>query len=279
MHALLAMAASHLRYLQPHVRQYHWLGLCHMSLALRGFREALSAAITAETTNGLISCALLLLHNSWGSVGFRSNDIDDALPLRVDELFPLAAGLHRLVMEARPLRDASFFGAMVGYGPVTSVTQYAAQTGMVSQLELFLAGAYRGLRSSAVVVAPEDDAAFMSAAKKLAPALVILKLNLAGHDTVGIRSDAARYLFSWPAKSEDALRKLIYSNYDAAQILLLYYYTAVSRILPEKLWWARERSRFFCDLILRQLRGKSEDGLQWAANLHEAAEKANQDLV
>lgn len=274
MHAVLSMAVSHLQYLQPHKRRYQGQGLHHLSLALHGFRKALSTPVTTETVNGLIACAILLLNRSWGCTEFPSGDIDNELCLQVDDLLPLAAGLHRLVWETKHLRDPSFFEAMVACGPVMSVTRYVEHTDLPSELELFLLSSYRILRSSGAAAA-EDDAAFMSAATKLVPALVILKLNLAGHDTVSIESDVARYLFAWPAKCEGALQKLIRSNYDAAQFLFLYYYTAVSRLLPETCWWARDRSRFFCGLILRQLRGKAVDGLQWAADLHDGAERAN----
>lgn len=273
MHAVLAMAASHLQYLQPHEQKYQRLELHHISLALHGFRKTLSVPITATTVNSLISCAILLVHNSWGSTEFRNKDTDSELHIQADNLLPLAAGLEWLIWETKHLRDPSFFEAMVAYGPATSVTQYVNQTDLPSQLEPLLVRCYNSLKSPGAM--PEDDAAYMSAAKRLVPALAILKLNLSGHDIADIRSDVARYLFSWPAKSEDSLRKLIHSSYDAAQILFLYYYTAVLILLPEKYWWAQGRSKFFRELILRQLDGKSEAGLQWASDLHKAAERAN----
>jgi hypothetical protein len=202
-----------------------------------------------------------------------SKDIDNELYLLADDLFPLAAGLDRLVWETKTLRDPAFFEAMVAHGPVTSVTQYAEHTELPPQLERFLACSYHSLRSSETS-APEDDAAFMSAAKKLVPVLVVLKLNLDGYDLIGIKSDVARYLFAWPAKSENALRKLIRSNYDAAQILLLYYYRAVSKLLPETCWWAQRRSTFFCGIILQQLRGKSKGYSHWATDLPEGMERS-----
>ncbi|KAF2093616.1 hypothetical protein NA57DRAFT_61322 [Rhizodiscina lignyota] len=275
MHAALAIAASHLQYLQPHERKYQQLELHHISVALHGFRNALSGPITAATANGLISGAILLFHNSWSSTDFRNNNADGGLYFQGDSLFPLAAGLARLVWETRYLRDPSFFEPIVAYGPAASVMGHVEQTGLPSQLELFLRGCYNSLRSQGA--APEDDAVYMSAAKRLIPALAILKLDLTGHDMVNVKSDVARWLFTWPAKSEHALRKLIKSNYDAAQILLLYYYTAVLKLLPEKCWWARKRSKFFCELILRQLDGKPESSIQWALDLHKAAENVNSD--
>jgi len=273
MHAVLAMAGSHLQYLQPYEQKYQRLELYHMSTSLRLFRQALLVPITPAAVNGLLSCGSLLLHNSWGSTEFRDTDADSELRLHEDSLFPLAAGLKRLIWETKHMLDPSFLDPLAVCGPAASVIQYVKQTDLASQLEEFLLCCYNSLKSPGAV--PEDDAAYMSAARSLIPVLAILQLDLAGHDIDDIRSDVAGYLFSWPAKSEEELWKLFHSNYDAAQMLFLYYYTAASRLLPEKCWWVQKRSKFFGELLLRQLDGKCNGGLRWASDLHQAAEKVS----
>lgn len=264
MHAVLAIAASHLQYLKPYERTYHTLELHHTSESISLFRKALLMPTTPVIVNSLISCGSLLLHNSWGSMDIRDK-------VQEDYLFPLAAGLKRLIWETKHLLDPSFLDPMAICGPAASVIQYTEQTNLRSQLEEFLVCRYNRLKSPESV--PEDDAAYISAARSLIPVLVIFHLDLAGHDIDDIRSDVAGYLFSWPAKSESELQKLLRNNYDVAQLLSFYYYSAALKLLPDKCWWARERSKFFCELIFRQLNGKCEGGLWWTSDLHAEAEK------
>jgi hypothetical protein len=76
-----------------------------------------------------------------------------------------------------------------------------------------------------------------------------------------IESDAQAYLFHWPAKSEEELRRLFQNQYDAAQLLFLYYYDAASKLFPENCCWAKDRSEELCRAISRSLKGKCESKL------------------
>ncbi|KAF2655819.1 hypothetical protein K491DRAFT_715961 [Lophiostoma macrostomum CBS 122681] len=256
MHAFLATAASHLRSLLSDTwgPTYERMELHHLCRSLRLFQEALDTPNIP--VHSLLACSVLLLHHSWKSCIVQNDSKEQ------DSLLPLASGVQKIIWKVKKELDPAFIDLWRICGPTGSVITYANSTDVSHKLENDLLSQYKQL--SPCISAPEDKTAFLSAARNLIPVLAILRIlpsfdpNLAAD----IESDIQAYLFHWPAKSDEELRRLFENHYDAAQLLFLYYYDAVLKLFPVHCWWAKTRAEALYRDIWQKLKGRCGIKLQ-----------------
>ena len=266
MHAFLATAASHLHSLLPGRwgSAYHRIELKHLCKSLQLFRKALETP--DNPIHSLVACSVLLLHHSWKS-GFIHNDSEEQ-----DSLLPLASGVQKIIWKVKKNLDPAFIDLWRICGPNGTVISYANGTDVPQELETEMISQYNKLRHCACT--SEDDWAFLSAARNMIPVLAFLQLKSSSkpHHTKDIESDAEAYLFHWPAKSEEELKRLSQNHYDATQLLFLYYYDAASKLFPQNCWWAKMRSEALCRDIGRRLKGKCDSELVERFSMNDSME-------
>jgi hypothetical protein len=107
----------------------------------------------------------------------------------------------------------------------------------------------------------------MDAAHRLIPILCALMLGRHCLEASGLILDVARYLFAWPNLLSDDFINLVKINDERCQVILLYYFAAVSRLHSERFWWMRERSVYTCEAILLRLGDRCEECTSWAREL------------
>ncbi|KAI9831263.1 MAG: hypothetical protein M1838_005743, partial [Thelocarpon superellum] len=271
MHAVLTMAASHLRYLKPDDPTERQAELHHVSQALHGLRSALSAPLSESNASTLISSSLLLFHHAWTCLDFQNPLDEHHLDLGMDHLFALSTGLRRVLLATMPMRDIYFFQPMLCHRPTSTIRQYSERTTFPVELEAFFVDCYWG--TSSPDASDEDFSAYMDAAIRLIPALSILKQTRGLVELPELWTDMGRLLFSWPVKCEAGLVESTRRNDRTAQILLLLFYLTVSKLLPESFWWAQKRSDYFCRAMFATLTdgnaGVDSQYTKWARDIYD----------
>ncbi|KAK4157941.1 hypothetical protein C8A00DRAFT_39793 [Chaetomidium leptoderma] len=112
--AMLSFAAAHLDYLHPGNTQYHRAKHALLNKALHGFRETLSAPITADNCDALLGTANLIQFLMWCDLSFMepqvlssssssSSSSSGRLDLSADRLYLLSTGVRQIFFMAWPL--------------------------------------------------------------------------------------------------------------------------------------------------------------------------------
>ncbi|KAJ6172644.1 hypothetical protein N7470_001711 [Penicillium chermesinum] len=99
MHAILAIASSHLSFLLPQARESERSMKIHLGHTLPGFRKAVGTVASIQDTDVLIACGFLLLYYMW-SVPFFNDEGNPSLSADSDGLFWFALGLKEVTVTA-----------------------------------------------------------------------------------------------------------------------------------------------------------------------------------
>jgi len=130
MHAVLLLSATHLTYLRPTLPIYERAAMHHLNQALCAFRRALSEPMTTNNADAWIATSTLLVHHAWASNEWFLHPPASVRPglgldLRLDPLFSLSEGLHRIFMNAANIIrcDQSIFAEATRHRPRNSIIQ------------------------------------------------------------------------------------------------------------------------------------------------------------
>jgi hypothetical protein len=266
MHAMLLMAASHLRHLHPEERRYHVQELEHFSQAIPGFNAALSDSITQGNAYALLACSSLILQYQWASHDLTECDANNALDLGFGSLLGLYSGMRQVALASLTIavHDPDLYSFMF-YRPIFTIKRYSENTNIPLELEGFFTHCCQCPEWS--TMGEGNFSIRMDAARGLIPILSAVKLGLAELEVSSLMPDIARVLFVLPLFTTTDFAQLLKENDEVALLILLYYYALVLRLLSGKFWWMRERSAHVCESILAKLGNKCEKCIGWAREL------------
>ncbi|KAN0091720.1 hypothetical protein V8E51_017567 [Hyaloscypha variabilis] len=264
MHALLFMAASHLRHLQPHNSCHRMAELEHFSQVIPAFSAALLGPITEDNIYALPACSLLILQYAWACPELNNRDVNDAVDFGFGSLIGLYSGMRSLSLSLLTIRD-QYLHSIMFHRPIFAIKRYSEGTSVVAELEEFFTHCCK---------CPEwcgtGDQNFdtrMEAARRLLPILAALKLGERELEKSDVMQDIPRYLFVLPLVSSEQYGHLLRNNDEASLVILLYYFALVRRLLSGKYWWMRERSAHLCEWLLTRLGDKCERCVGWAREI------------
>jgi len=252
-HAIFLVTASHLHHLQPSDPRYQNAISEHLSNVLPRFRAALTTfSGSTDHADALMACAILLVQYSWT---FMSPDT--AAEPNTDAWFTmlgLYSGLHNVVLSFYHLLDKSRFRRMMKYSPTMRIEAYLRSISMPTNMD--------GLFHHCLTCSKISDGGEMSsgdctdASRRLILILCAMRLGQNRLEASGILLDVARCLFTWPTLLSPGFKRLIKLEDGRSQIILLYYFAAVSRLHGEGFWWMRERAICMFKSIWAKLEGK-----------------------
>jgi hypothetical protein len=252
-HAIFLVTASHLHHLHPDDPRYQNAVLEHFSNVLPCFRAALDTfSGNTDHADALMACAILLVQYSWT---FMSPDTT-AEP-NTDAwltMLGLYSGLTSVVLSFYHLLDESRFRRMMKYSPVRRIEAYLNSISVPIHID--------GLFHHSLTCSKISDGGEMSssdcsdASRRLILILCAMRLGQNRLETSGILLDVARCLFTWPSLLSPGFKRLVKLEDGRSQIILLYYFAAVSRLRGERFWWMRERAVCMFKTIWAKLEGK-----------------------
>jgi hypothetical protein len=266
MHAVLLVTASHLQHLQPYETRHRKVALEHLSQVIPSFRNAL-ATLTVNrrgSADALLACSMLLLQYSWEfTLSTTQNTNRDAEGF--GSLLGLYSGLRYIVFEILDARCGSRFDSMLTYSPRLKIERHFEDTTLPSEIQACFDHCLTCTKISDKQDRNMSDC--MDAANHLIPILCALMLGRPCLEASGLMLDVARYLFAWPNLLSDGFINLVKINDEGCQVILLYYFAAVSRLRSERFWWMQERSVYMCEAILLRLGNRCEECIRWAREL------------
>jgi hypothetical protein len=136
MHAMLFMAASNLRHLQPQENCHRQQDLEHFSQVIPAFNAALSGKITDANSYALCSCSLVILQYSWACPELTGREANNAIEVGFGTLVELYSGMRRLALTLLTIHDPYLYSIMF-YRPIETIKQYSEHTNIPSELEEF----------------------------------------------------------------------------------------------------------------------------------------------
>lgn len=275
MHAVFLVTVTHLQHLQPNETRYQLAALEHLSQALPMFRQTLAADSNFTGTHGeaLIACAMLLLQYSWtyGSEGWSS-------------LVGLYRGMKTVVLEfletLKKTEDSHFtsmFTSMLSYSPRMRIERHFQNMRIPSDIEDIFTHILSCTKISHAQ--PDDLKDFIEPSNRLKTILFALRLGQRDLEASGLELDVARYLFSWLNLLPSSYVSLIARRDERAQVLMLYYFAAVSRLRAERFWWMKERGSFMFEAILNNLGDKCTECTDRAQKIFNAEDAEGCGLV
>ena len=249
MHAVFLVTAAHLRHLQPNDTGHQLLALEHLSEVLPRFRKTLAANSDFKGSHGeaLIACSMLLLQYSWtyDSEGWSG-------------LLGLYRGLTNIVIGFTGTLDGSdgsrvrkMFTSMLIYSPRRRLERHFQNMHIPSDIEDVFAHVLCCRKISDKQ--PDELTDFTEPSRRLKSILFALKLGTRNLEALGLMIDVARYLFSWPNLLPNFFIRLLQQEDERAQVILLYYFAAVSRLRADRFWWMRERGVSKFESILESI--------------------------
>lgn len=257
MHAILSMAAAHLKATHAVDQTYTERELQHQSAAIKGLQSTLAGGVTKENSDAIFASSLLLYHHAWTTVDDDNSSFTVNLPCSLVDLIPIGTCIKGMVMETGLLRT-SMWQEAVAYSPRIALMLCVQHTTVPQELE-------EAFKKQYLLVRPDElDSwqyeAFMAECRRLIPVMSVLKLRDRGLlDIAPITTSIVRYLFTWPVLLAEGFFEMERQEDSLARLALLHFFTAVAKSGIESMWWARQRTRFTLDRISRDF---DESGLQ-----------------
>ena len=268
MHAIFLVTATHLQHLQPDERGHQLVALDHLSQALPMFRKTLCEASDFRGSRGeaVIACSMLLLQYSW------TYDSDGW-----DCLMAFYKGMMNVVLEfikswgvtnrVDGLGMSNRFTSLLLYSPRMHIEAYFKDVAIPSGIQAIFAHVLTCTQISDTQ--PDDENGFMEPSKRLMAILAALQLNHQELEASGLMLDVARYLFSFPTLLPIGFVDMLKKEDERAQVIVLYYMAAVSRLAPGRFWWMRERGFYMYEMVLQNLGNKCTECTRHVAEILE----------
>jgi len=257
MHAILALAAAHLKATDAAHQDYTERELQHQSAAIKGLRSALAEGITKENSDAIFAGSLLLYHHAWTTADDDNPALAENFPCTLIDLIPIATGIRGMFMEQNLARTSRWREA-IAYSPRVALTMSILDTTVPQELEEAFKKQYLLVRHDGMGNWRYE--AFMTECRRLIPVMSVLKLRDRGLlDVEPITSSVVRYLFSWPILLAKGFLEMETQGDSLARLVLFHFFTTVARTGIKSMWWAHRRTRFTLERIGRDF---DESGLQ-----------------
>ena len=238
MEVVLCIAATHLHYLNPTDEEYHEAELQHLSNAISGFRKTLQAPITQQNADALFGCSILLYYHAWASSDKNESDLAAEIGFGLGSMIILAHGPHSIFMQTFQSRT-TVWDSMAMHSPRRSINEYVGKTYFPAELEQTFKKHFYECKSRDTGI--HRFKLYMAECKRLIPVISVLKLSQNGVDMSPLLADVTRYLFTFPMLFGQGFLQLMKKRDESVQIVLTYYYAAVSGLMPDTCWWIRRR--------------------------------------
>jgi hypothetical protein len=257
MHAILSLAAAHLKATHSAHQDYSERELQHQSAAIKGLRSALAGGITKENSDAVFASSVLLYHHAWTTADDGNLAIAENFPCTLIDLIPIGTGIRGMFME-KFLARASRWREAMAYSPKVALMMSVMDTTVPQELEEAFKKQYLLVRRDGL-----DNwryEAFMTECRRLIPVMSVLKLRDRGLlDIEPITASIVRYLFTWPILVANDFLGMETQGDSLARLVLFHFFTTIMRTGIESMWWARRRTRFTLERFGRYF---DESGLQ-----------------
>jgi hypothetical protein len=267
MNAVFLMTASHLQYVQPYESRHSKVVLDQLSQVLPNFRAALGALPSNKLGYGdaLMACSMLLLQYSWKYPSEVMQDIyaeNDGW----DTMLGHYEGVRNIVMEFWDMeRGGSRFTTFLIYSPRISIDRHLENTESPPDIEACFEHCLSCTKISTDQGKSLDCCTEVS--RRLIPIWRALRLCNGGLGAPNLLLDVARYLFTLPSTLPSGFVELTHGKDGRYQLILLYYFAAISRLPSERFWWMRGRAIHMFETILLRLKDKCEECTRMASKL------------
>lgn len=244
MHALLLMAAAHLRYLHSGSRLYLGQESQHFSSTIIGFQNALTSPSLKEGADAVTACSLLLLQYSW-SVPYPSTaDLKNATCSRLElgNMLGFSAGLKTVLQTAWQVRTKSVFNTIIHAGMLDKLKAWVNEESVPCTIEELLS-------SKSMLPWPyfdhEDsgcagyDCDLRDAVDRLIP---LLRAATSNRREVDFLKEANQYLVLWPGKCDGIFRRAVERKNQEALLIMLCFFLCTATLASKEFWWLRDRS-------------------------------------
>jgi hypothetical protein len=230
------------------------VALENLSQVLPVFRNEIGTTSTSKECrvdlgDALIACAMLLIQYSW--------TLDSEEWSSLLDLYGLYHGLMSLILsciDRAPQLRWGTLSPMLGYSPRLHIERCMKNMAVPSQIDEDFLHCLTCTKISDTQ--PEDPNIFFDPIRRLSSIIWALDLD---HKRLG-RSDltfaASRYLFTLPHFFGSSFLHLLKLQDGRAQVILLYYFAAVSRLKSNQFWWMRMRAIHMFEHISRSLGNK-----------------------
>jgi hypothetical protein len=159
---------------------------------------------------------------------------------------------------------------VVYHRPVVVLRSFTEKTTLLAEIEALFFHCLRCSKNSSHNGTAMND--YLSCTSRLVPVLSAIMLGRRNLEVIGLMQDVARYLFMWSLFLSDAFIKLVKSNDEKANTIMLYYYAAVAWLGPKRFWWMQERSISTCNALLLAIGDKCEECTSLACRLLDGRE-------
>lgn len=260
MHAILLMAASHLKYLQPKEEQFHKAEGQHLSRTLAGFRTALTVPVSEDNADVLLSCSILLLHHAW-TVPYSSNQASEEynnidIDIGADNLLQLSVGLKYVALSMWEVREQSIFNHIISSKTIHRIKDWNAKLPSMLDPPRFWTR-HLTLTDGDLVEGNYDGCS--DALERLLPVLKCLGSAKCMTDHPDVVSDIGRYLCLWPVKSSDDFLRLAKANEPRCLLVLFSFYLCMSNLASKHFWWVRDRAGCMCNALHMKLENEAQE--------------------
>jgi hypothetical protein len=245
MHAILAMAASHLRHSGIQAAQYAEAELLHQSAAIAGLREALAGPITSVNSDALFTCAMLIYHHAWTAIDEGDLELIINFPSGLHDIVPLAMGVKGLVSETILKLGESMWLETMAYSPRIALLLCTEGTAEPERLEKLFRRQFHLIETGNSTEDGWRFEAFMVECRRLIPVVAVLNLIDGGASNWdAVLHSVIRYLFTWPVLLREGFADLVPQHDCLALVVLYHFFTAVEKVPAHHMWWSRRRARF-----------------------------------
>jgi hypothetical protein len=150
--------------------------------------------------------------------------------------------------------STSMFTLMLAYSPRMRIERHFQNMQIPSDIEDIFTHALSCTKISGAQ--PDELSDFKEPSNRLKTIFFALKLGPRHLEESGLMLDVARYLFSWPNLLPNSFISLLRREDERAQVIMLYYFAAVSKLRADRFWWMRERGIYMYESVLRNLGDK-----------------------
>jgi hypothetical protein len=271
MHAVFVVTATHLHHLQPHETRNKVLGLQHLSQALPLFRKTLAETSDFRGSHGeaLVVCSALLLQYSWAPDSDGWHSVTGLYKGLRDVSIEFIGTLNLHSRSDWGSRDSASGGflSLLAYSPRMHIEKHFRDNLIPLNIQEVFAHILACTKISDTQ--PDDPDDFIGPSRRLMTILSVLQLSHRDLSKCGLILDVARYLFTFPILLSPGFVNSLKKEDWRAQVIVLYYFAAVSRLTPERFWWMREKGLFKYEMVLRNIGDKCMECTRHATEVYE----------
>ncbi|KAH7131295.1 hypothetical protein EDB81DRAFT_808301 [Dactylonectria macrodidyma] len=298
MHAILCLSAKHLAYLHPGNPEYGMTATKHFSQMLHLFQQDLKEKKSSYNVDCYLTTATLLSYIVWDDIEVLPGGDDAVTSVNTlgDRVFWIGGGTLYMFMSTNfsILGKQSLFSPHITYSPrialcnaagLTSTTIDAYQSFFDYRLpltveQLSMPNFFSSVQTQNFThedltvyflkldVVSDTVEAYRRIVARLCVFLSFLpEMRRPGNEGAYEEAipDLARFTFSFPVVCFREYQVLTQRQNPKWWLLLYHFYRTVTIVLPERFWWAHQRSRFMerslMKLLLQECEKNGKDSL------------------